>query len=513
MALVSALLCFASSPEVASAAPLECSQLGRTVTCLDITHGTTLFTLPPNVVGLELYVVGGAGGGNGFPQCEPECGGAGAGVSGLVAASPGELFTLRVGENGRVGTGGAGGGAAGCFGGGSASWLSALGVFVALAGGGGGNGCAGVGSVSLEHEEPETRGGNAGEAGGAGGNSADDGGPGGGASSFNGGEPGQAALGGLATPGHEGLIGEGGEGGTGASVTGATGGRGGGGGGGFYGGGGGGGGGALNTSPFVTYAGSGGGGGGGSSVVPRGGTVGPAFGEEPVVVFSYGMIAFTSTAPPSGIVGKPYGYAYKATGDARIAYVVSSGSPPPGLKLSPAGSLSGTPITAGTFAYTVTATGATATQTRQDTVTIALPPSPPPPPQPALVLQGAPIASPGGVSFSAVCEATAGATCNGEGQLSTLEKLIGSKVHGLSARNRRHHSKRVVVGQAPFAVPAGRTQRISIPLNATGRGLLRQFGKLPTTLTITLLNTSPPTISATKVTLRAKHRPMRRHRR
>jgi hypothetical protein len=219
---------------------------------------------------------------------------------------------------------------------------------------------------------------------------------------------------------------------------------------------------------------------------------------EPIVFISYGVIAFTSAAPPAGTAGHPYGYTYKATGDTGITYAVTAGSLPPGLTLSATGGLTGTPTTPGTFTYTVTATGATATQARQDTVTIVAPlPAPPVPggQAGALTLKGAVNASPTGASFSVTC--TGATTCNGPAQLSTLEKLLGSKILGVSARKNKRHSSRVLVGQTAITLSAGQTQQVLVPLNATGKKLLRRFGKLPVTLTVSLASGTGFTTTAT----------------
>jgi hypothetical protein len=53
-------------------------------------------------------------------------------------------------------------------------------------------------------------------------------------------------------------------------------------------------------------------------------------------------------------------------------------------------------------------------------------------------------------------------------------------------------------------LPAGQTQKVSVPLHATGKKLLKQFGALPATMTITLINTEPPSSVQTKTTIKAK---------
>ncbi|MGH9122867.1 MAG: putative Ig domain-containing protein [Acidimicrobiales bacterium] len=73
----------------------------------------------------------------------------------------------------------------------------------------------------------------------------------------------------------------------------------------------------------------------------------------------YAPTSFSADNPPSpGLVGTAYGpYSYVANGDPAPTYAVSSGSLPPGLSLSSAGVLSGTPTgTGGSYTFVVTAT-------------------------------------------------------------------------------------------------------------------------------------------------------------
>ncbi|HUN06756.1 MAG TPA: putative Ig domain-containing protein, partial [Aggregatilineales bacterium] len=82
--------------------------------------------------------------------------------------------------------------------------------------------------------------------------------------------------------------------------------------------------------------------------------------------------AITSAAPSGGTVGAAYTHTYTATGTAPITFTVTSGALPPGLTLSSAGVISGTPTTAGTYSGIVTAAnGVSPTATQSFNITIA----------------------------------------------------------------------------------------------------------------------------------------------
>jgi YVTN family beta-propeller protein len=72
----------------------------------------------------------------------------------------------------------------------------------------------------------------------------------------------------------------------------------------------------------------------------------------------------TNGPPPNGTVGVAYSFTYTSTGSPTFS--VTAGSLPPGLSLSSAGVISGTPTTVGTFTGTVTATNGTAPDATQD---------------------------------------------------------------------------------------------------------------------------------------------------
>src|SRR5262249_21894564 len=75
--------------------------------------------------------------------------------------------------------------------------------------------------------------------------------------------------------------------------------------------------------------------------------------------------------PSSATVGAPYRFTYTASGSPAPTFNLTAGALPPGLTLSPAGLLAGTPTATGTFAGTVTASnGASTAATQRFTITV-----------------------------------------------------------------------------------------------------------------------------------------------
>jgi hypothetical protein len=116
---------------------------------------------------------------------------------------------------------------------------------------------------------------------------------------------------------------------------------------------------------------------------------------------------------------------------------------------------------------------------------------------------GPPTPASTGVSFSLVCRAAPGTVCGVLAQLTTTERLLGRKILGLTARAKRH-SKRIVIGSKRFILGAGQRTRLVVPLNQAGGRLLVRFRRIPATLRISLLNSSPPAVIAAKVSITAK---------
>ena len=77
------------------------------------------------------------------------------------------------------------------------------------------------------------------------------------------------------------------------------------------------------------------------------------------------QLAFASTWLPNGSVGTAYSSRLEARNGTSVAFAVSSGTLPPGLSLSSAGEVNGTPTSTGTFTFTVAATDPVAVGTQQ----------------------------------------------------------------------------------------------------------------------------------------------------
>ena len=111
--------------------------------------------------------------------------------------------------------------------------------------------------------------------------------------------------------------------------------------------------------------------------------------------------SITTASLPAGKVGTAYNQALAATGTTPITWSLDAGALPPGLALSPAGVISGTPTTAGSYTFTVKATNASGDDTKQLSITItATPPA---------VYQVNLTQTPGGTATATPTKAAAGA--------------------------------------------------------------------------------------------------------
>ena len=80
-----------------------------------------------------------------------------------------------------------------------------------------------------------------------------------------------------------------------------------------------------------------------------------------------------SAALPSGSAGSAYNESLNATGSLPMTWTLVSGSLPPGLTLSPDGTISGTPTQTGTYAFTVSVSNSAGTATSVITIVISPP--------------------------------------------------------------------------------------------------------------------------------------------
>lgn len=84
-------------------------------------------------------------------------------------------------------------------------------------------------------------------------------------------------------------------------------------------------------------------------------------------------LAITTSALPGGAVGVPYGHTLAAQGGVQpYSWSIASGSLPPGLALSPStGAITGTPVSPGTYSFTVRLTDGTTVTAKPYTIQVA----------------------------------------------------------------------------------------------------------------------------------------------
>ncbi len=122
----------------------------------------------------------------------------------------------------------------------------------------------------------------------------------------------------------------------------------------------------------------------------------------------------------------------------------------------------------------------------------------------ALALIGSPTSNAAGVTDKLICAPSALPPCQATETLTTTETTRGGRPVALSASPRRK-SHTVIVAAKTVMIQPGRTVTVTVNLSATGRKLLARFGKLPVTLTITLLqNGGHLTIANTKLTIESQ---------
>jgi hypothetical protein len=95
------------------------------------------------------------------------------------------------------------------------------------------------------------------------------------------------------------------------------------------------------------------------------------------------IVVSPGQTPPAGVHGSPYGFTFTATGgNLPLSWAVTGGTLPPGLRLDPNGTLSGTPTAASStpFAFTVTVTDSSTPTPATNSVAYEIAISEPPPP-------------------------------------------------------------------------------------------------------------------------------------
>jgi hypothetical protein len=150
-----------------------------------------------------------------------------------------------------------------------------------------------------------------------------------------------------------------------------------------------------------------------------------------------------------------------------------------------AGGAWSTTVALNSGANTITATATNqAGNSKSSSVAVTYTP-PPAKPAPATASQvGNVSGSKGQATLSLACHGTAGTSCKVHVTLTTVEKLRHGHLIGIAAA--KTHSKTVTVATLTITIPAGQTVKVTLKLNATGRKLLKRFGKLPSHITAIL---------------------------
>jgi hypothetical protein len=91
----------------------------------------------------------------------------------------------------------------------------------------------------------------------------------------------------------------------------------------------------------------------------------------------------------------------------------------------------------------------------------------------------------GQVVFTIACHGLAGTSCKVHATLTTVEKIRRGRLVGIAAKVKTR-SKTITIASVTVTIPAGKTAKITLKPNATGRRLLKRFGKLPARLTAVL---------------------------
>ena len=207
---------------------------------------------------------------------------------------------------------------------------------------------------------------------------------------------------------------------------------------------------------------------------------------------------FTAYSAPDATVDMPYGYTFAAGSATPSAIAVTAGTLPPGLELvagTAAGTakLSGTPTTAGTFAFTLTATNAAGSTSQQVTITTMAA---------APMLGTAQMTVGAGRSGTTRLPMTAGVEVmapRGSMLASATSTMyadlgaVGDSQQGLSVRA----GGLILIGRATTtggAVGAATLQQM-IPLNARGNRLAHRYFDLPVVIVTVSTNAAGQTMT------------------
>lgn len=195
----------------------------------------------------------------------------------------------------------------------------------------------------------------------------------------------------------------------------------------------------------------------------------PAPAASPTTLYGIPPTFTNGPAPTTGTVGTAYSFSYTTSGTATIAYNQSAGTLPPGLTLTSAGALSGTPTAAGNFTGTVRASNPYGEATQNYNITIACP---------TLTLSPAPLLNPSIASAYSQTFSTSG--------------LAGSYAYG------------VTVGALPAGLTLAADGTLSGTPTASGTFNFSITATHPSTCDVTnayTLIVAPPTITVSPTTL------------
>jgi len=184
--------------------------------------------------------------------------------------------------------------------------------------------------------------------------------------------------------------------------------------------------------------------------------------------YQYAPPIFTTTSLPAGQVGVAYSSTLAASDTfTPLTFALVSGSLPPGLSLSSAGVISGTPTSATSATVGVQASDPYGVTSGTDTLSINIAAAPvSTPPKPVIALESSTVKlKHGKLPASISCSA---APCSGDASLTESVKV---KV--------KHHTKTetVTLASASYSLTTGQTATVKLSLTAKGRHALANVSK------------------------------------